>query len=578
MEVKSVFSLNLLSPIPTGKGNSVPGCHGDTGLPKSEMDPDRGLRFPLASGALTYASKGRISDDAGTIEIVFRPAGSAPDGALVQAFGQYPPMIQIDEGLLCLNVYEHRVALNVLWCKDLAYTLRVSWDHTCGVTIFVSAKGTPSLTVRRRFAWQAFRQEYQPLSFGGMSTASRYRKWEGTFDGWIESVRIWNVPLDAPGPISISADGSQVRVPFELPSGVRALEYVQAPLVKDRLPLVQMPDRLNDLRKTREVCGLENILSKCKSEIEMFTRLTSYVGNLWPHCNYWPWPKEEQRHIFWKRGHEMIPEIAAGRMGGMCGGYAHVMEELFWAMGFDARRIQVSGHSSFEAYSNVHDKWIVCDASYNRQCHMFSDGSGNFLGAADIIRRFEQLEHNPDALDDVHPLNCIDENLLPMKKDNAYYSVFKNPANAYVYVGVCIDKTSQYGKTNPVCISGNRYAAYFMRNHRAVVEKKKEDPFGVNTIFADSLDDLYPSRNRVVADFSWKTKGESLNLDLKQTGVTFPNGYRITLDGLGLEWKRNSYVWNLHPGVNRLSVQSVNKLGAVGSPLKITLWRNSESE
>ncbi len=69
--------------------------HGDLAAPEGELDPTRGLRFPLAKGGFMLASGGVITDAAGTLEVTFTPAQANPSGALVQAWGQYAPLLSL---------------------------------------------------------------------------------------------------------------------------------------------------------------------------------------------------------------------------------------------------------------------------------------------------------------------------------------------------------------------------------------------------------------------------------------------------------------------------------------------------
>lgn len=567
------LNLDLTKPLSREEGGVRFGAHGDLPAPRGDTDATRGLRFPLSEGGFLLASGGVIDDAAGTLELVFTPESCNASGALVQAWGQYPPLVELGGNGVRVNVYGAYVELMVRLEAEREVRLRLAWHHACGFTLSVKPRGKPEQVLRRRCAWQAFRQQYVPFSIGGTATEPRFRHWTPTFTGWVKSVRVWGEPVDVPGPVQVAPGGAPIRPPFKPVRGVKVLELDDPPIRPDPLGLVMLPRRsLSDLRKTREVCELDRLLSHCKTEREVFAMLTWHLGALWPHCNYWPWPPREQRWIFWKRGHEILPEIRAGRAGGMCGGYAHMMEEVFWALGFDARRIQVTGHSSFEAHSNELDRWIVCDASFNRQCHLLSDAQGRFLGAADIIRRHEAAEHDPEALRDVRQFVCREENLVEstVTPTNPMYGAA--PVHAYDHLGTVMDMTHAYGRSRSICRS-TRMAWYFRPCERAWGRHPSMMNGKYEPVLVDNLDELTPSRNRVRVSMSWDKPGDRLAVAAEPAGVTFFETLLAARDGGAEERTKGAFGWKLHPGVNTLTVRTLNRLGAKGYPYRIRVWR-----
>lgn len=551
------------------------GAHGDMPAPEGELDPARGLRFPLKKGGFMLASGGVISDVAGTLEIVFTPAAANPAGALVQAWGQYPPLLSLTGEGVNVNVYGAGVDVLAALDAERECMIRFDWHHECGFTLTVQPLGKPSQVLRRCHAWKAYGQKYVPFSIGGMADKDTRRlcTWVPGFTGWVKSLRVWPDPQGVPGPVQIDVSGEPIRAPFQPADDVKVLDLDDPPIRPDPLGLVSLPHRpLSDLRKTREVGELDRLVRRCKNEIEIFSMLTWYVGSLWPHCNYWPWPPDETRWTFWKRGHELLPLIRAGEAGGMCGGYAHVMEELFWSLGFDARRVNVTHHSSFEAYSNQQDRWIICDASRNAECHLLADGRGRFLGCVDIIRRFEAAEHDPKALLDVRHMICREENLVAASADSSNSLYGTRYLYAYDKAGVCIDKTHQLGR-NAAVARPSRMAWYYRACEREWFRAQKQPAGEPAPVLVENLDDLTPSRNRVKASLTWAKPGATLRVAAEPVGVTFFDTLLAAIDGDAEKPVRRTMVWTLHPGVNRLTIRTRNQLGALGYPYKIRLWK-----
>ena len=83
---------------------------------------------------------------------------------------------------------------------------------------------------------------------------------------------------------------------------------------------------------------------------------------------------------------------------------------------------------------------------------------------------------------------------------------------------------------------------------------------------------MNPSRNRVAASFNWLQKGKSLSIDLQSVGVTFSDGFLVSIDNNKRKKCNANIIWELQQGINTIAIQTVNKLGAEGFPLKMTIW------
>jgi hypothetical protein len=513
--------------------------------------------MPLESGALAFESRGRIDDAQGSLEIEFELDEKPSDFELVHAFGQYEPMVQLTGDAVGLRIYHHAMRIQMGWKPRMPYRLRVSWDHTFGFVLEVKPRGGPAQRLARHCGWRAFRQKYVPFCIGGSLAGSPvFTRWTGSFRGWIRRVRTWREPVEVPGPAIQVRDLPRRRAPFTLPADVRILSLHDPPIHDSPWRCNSIPPRLGDLRRTRRAARLDELVAPCENELEVFAKLTWYVSRLWPHFYYWPWPTDEQRHIFWKRGHEMIPRIKAGEMGGMCGGFAHVMEELFWAMGFDARRTQVYGHSTFEAYSNQFDKWMICDASHSRNCYYLVDGGGVPQNTMDLIRRHERRVSDPRAFDDIRQAVC--------QEDGSARPIETTIWQAYTHVGV--------GRGDPNKAQGKRPHIWYLSPHEGPVFDGSMGVGGGATR-VERLEDIYWSCNRAQVSLKWIAPGRKLEVSLRPFQVTFADGFEREIDEEGWEKCAARFVWPLHAGVNALRIRTRNRLGAAGHPWGIQLWR-----
>lgn len=531
--------------------------HERASLPTAPPDSRRGLKFPLADGAVGCECRDVFSDASGTIQIDFEldrvPAGDA----LLHAGGQYEPWIKLDADHLMLKIYQHSVRMMVRWQTGVVYTLTLSWDHTAGITLELKPARGQAQRLVRSWQWQAFKQKYVILAIGGVLAGRPvFSQWSGSFSGYVRAVKTWRDPVNVPGPSLTVTDR---KAPLRSHADIKILELHDPPIIDSPWRNNFIPDRMASLRKNRQAWKLDALLAKCRTELETFAVLIHHVGSQWPHYHYWPWPKREQRHIFWKEGHEMRQPITDGEFGGMCGGYAHVMEELFWSLGHDARRTQVCGHSSFEAWSNQFNKWIICDASHNRDCHYLIDGAGVPMGCRDFILRYRQLETNPDAMRDVRAAICREDGSIELRDNPAFF------IQCYFYAG--------FGWDDPLKNQGTRdHIWYFLPQDRAYFDAAKMG-CGPKSTLVDNIDDLFWSCNRAVVDTKWSDTGKTLTVTAKAHQVTFSDGFEKRVDSG--EWTkcRESFQWKLHAGVNQLEVRTRNKLGAKGHPWRMKLWR-----
>lgn len=529
--------------------------------PKGELDPKRGVHLPLEDGGLSFESRNKIDDARGSLEITFEFEETGRC-TLVQAFGQYEPWLEIVGDGIQLRVYQHTLRLLNKWKTGVAYTVRVCWDNTAGVTMELSRSGGPKQKIERRCRWKAFSQKFAIFAFGGRMVGKTLgmpdNPYSSSLKGWIRMVRTWSEPLDCPAPAVRVSDLPGAKGPFPAHRDVKILEINDPPITDSPYRTNSIPDRFDDLQKTRDVAGLDEVIAPCRNELEIFQTLTRHIGMMWPHYWYWPWPEGDQRHIFWKRGHEMLPMIEDGEMGGMCGGYAHVMEEVFWSLGFDAHRIQVLGHSSFEAYSNQYDKWMLCDASFHRNCHYFIDGNGQPLGVRDMILRHLLRADDPDAFKDVRAA-IVSEEGAPRIVETTW---FEN----YCYAGI--------GLGDPNKKQGHRpHVWWFPEHDRPYMETADPSRGKDGSKLTGRLDDIFWSCQRTQAEMAWDKPGEKLKVSLKPFQVTFLDGFERSVDEGAWENCGKSFAWALHAGVNTLSVRSRNKMGAKGHPFRLKLWR-----
>ncbi len=96
---------------------------------------------------------------------------------------------------------------------------------------------------------------------------------------------------------------------------------------------------------------------------------------------------------------------------------------------------------------------------------------------------------------------------------------------------------------------------------------------GADSVLVDSLDHLYPSRNRVRCRFSWETPGDTLAVRAEAVAVTHLDTLLGSVDEAPWRPVESCFGWPLHPGVNTLAIRTRNRLGAEGYPFRIAIHR-----
>lgn len=538
--------------------------HSQMKPPQANLDSRLGLQFPLNQGGLSWESRKRISDRAGSLEIRFQLAERPADGQLLGAFGQYQPLLSLGGDRLKIHIYHWTTMLVVDWQMQTSYRLRMSWDHRAGITVHLSPSKGDDQRLHRRMTWQAFNQPIIPLTLGGsVLSKARLGAWTGSFKGWISQLKLWDQPQDSPPdamPPRVVETGPEVS-PLPAHAGVRLLQIHDPAVVESRHRCRSIPDRLVDLRKTRRVAGLDELVKNSRDQMHLFAAVTYKVSRMWPHFHYWPWRDGMQRDMFWQRGHRMVRDIQAGEMAGMCGGFSHLMEELFWSLGVDARRVQVIDHSSFQAFSDQHNKWVILDASQNRNAHYFVDGQGVPLGVLDLIHRHRRRawEENPFA--DVRAAVLQDDLSVKLVDASAWVEL-------YSFAGV--------GTGDPGVKQGQQPHLLWLPDHQRPAASLFYRAMGSNaqsmTTLVDQPEDMFWSCNRVKVKLAWHQPGQILRVDARPVGVTFADGLEVRFDDQAWQRTAAQFKWILHPGVNEMSVRTRNLLSNRGHPWRMQLW------
>ncbi len=236
----------------------------------------------------------------------------------------------------------------------------------------------------------------------------------------------------------------------------------------------------------------------------------------------------------------------------MCGSYAHVMEEVLWALGIPARRTQVYGHWSLEAYDHTHDKWI-CLETDNAIGHagvwLNLDGIPYSIG--ELIEILEEDRRQPGFL-------RKGVRHVPLGSQCPAGKIHNSDPESWCrlcYIQMGWFRRKDYKDGLPV------------RYYHHAIPSFRHTPARLQRHVSDWRQ-LYWSCDRVRVVANWRGARSAIRLRLTPFQAQFFRDYQLRLDGAISHQRGSLFTWRLHHGVNRLEIATRNALGTVGHP-----WR-----
>lgn len=114
-----------------------------------------------------------------------------------------------------------------------------------------------------------------------------------------------------------------------------------------------------ELRKQE---NLEAVIESCKTDIEIFKKLTVWSRRQFKPGNPDPYPMSN--------GLDILKDIRSGKTGGFCGQYTYLLADALKSFGFfDVRYVELwrdpqNTHFMLEAWSNQFRRWVLLDPLY----------------------------------------------------------------------------------------------------------------------------------------------------------------------------------------------------------------------
>lgn len=514
-----------------------------------------------------WKALGKLTDRRGSVQVGFAFSEGDTGGLLLRAWSGYF-ILRVERALnqITLSAYAQRLFLFWRFRDKVNYSVEVSWDFASGLVLRLLS-GRKVLAVSARNAvWKPYGTGCTPIELGGTleTCAPGKRSFKPGFSGRILAFDCFSQPLSAPGIPRISRRVERVPGRASIPpaTGITILELHDPPVVESRLRYDTIPDRLANYRAfNRRHPEFARAFHAAPDAFEGLRAIGKMVSELWPHTGYCP---DKPRKIFFERGDTLLADIKAGKTAGMCGGYAHVMEEVCWALGIPARRTQVRDHSSFEVYDHHHDKWICMETDP-------AQDTGVWL--------------NPEGV----PMS-IGECIAVNERDALEPGFFARHVR-FLSNGAQVADLGQYGGRMELWFRSCYHLMFYVRRDDYHWPKSRPQPicgyvspslrqferqFTWNASRTDWVRDwreLYWSCDRVRVTPRWREKGKIIRLDFSAVQCQFPAGFEVMVDGGGWHAQRSPFFWRLHDGVNLVLVRTRNKQGVAGRPWRCAIHR-----
>jgi hypothetical protein len=308
------------------------------------------------------------------------------------------------------------------------------------------------------------------------------------------------------------------------------------------------------LKELRERYKLDEVVAPGKDEFDRQVLLMD-----WTHRQFKRFGRPSTNA---KGALEILPAIEQGNTF-FCAQYADVLVSAAASLGWVDRPLalrrhqgvaKVGGsteHSVTEIWSNQHRKWVMLDPTSN----MYLEKDGVPLNAYEI--RQEWFYHEGAGL-----VFVVGKERKKYRKADLPIMLERFPG--FGDLAVHPDELDKYGFTafipnTNLMDAGPDYAKMFIIQD-ALCDGTK---WHVRTVPANPATDPYFPIHQAALEV--RVEGGRIQVALRTFG---PNFQRFEVKRDGSEWApaEDHFVWEAHPGKNRIEARAVNKFGVNGSP------------
>ena len=328
--------------------------------------------------------------------------------------------------------------------------------------------------------------------------------------------------------------------------------FAYQPHEEERLRLPYEHERV-PLRLVRERWGLDEVVEGAESELEELVRLCAWTRRQWE--NGWNEGGELKYCPPWDG--LVVRELASrGLALGMCTHYSTVFVQACLALGFLARHNVIQAHCVAEVWSNEFQKWAMFDPG----CDMDDKVKGTYHLEREGIPLSTLEAHQAWLAKDFERTQMVPQLYKPRFSLDAWLRHFER---------FCItlreDDLTSLSAGEPEHGWGSYHFDRYLWWEDE--ETPKMEWF---TLATDRVADMYWGVNQVEVHLVEAEERDSILVTLDTETPNFAT-YQVKFDNALWREAAGEFLWQLHPGENRLAVRSVNRFGRTGPEASLTI-------
>ncbi len=337
-------------------------------------------------------------------------------------------------------------------------------------------------------------------------------------------------------------------------------------IVRSPIPFAhEQPDH-PVLKRLREEHQLDRLVESASNDLDRLKRLAAWSSQQWQKGHL------GETYPAWNAFEILKPHRDGTPIGGFCQQYNVLFLQACQSLGYVGRAVSIgpgefgsrirSGHEVVEIWSDQFRKWIYIDGD---ACwYLVEEKSGTPLSLRELReRQLQALREQPHE-----PVAVVPIPLDSGKPRYEWKGLTSFPAFAELRL---IPRSNVLSQPEPLPLNqGMR--GWFWPGH---------------VVWTDDLSPaarLYGQRVSTPSNWDWTVnqvearlfateRDRELFIALDHNAADFDH-YMIRTDSstaAPIIEKQSSFLWKLHPGINRLTIQVVNRLGRLGSPTTVTI-------
>jgi hypothetical protein len=336
---------------------------------------------------------------------------------------------------------------------------------------------------------------------------------------------------------------------------IRLIGIQNETIIKSKFEFSYQPQDEPKLAELRKTFKLDEVVASARNELEVMVLLRNWTRSQLKRCDYQPFMENfDALQILNNKIVNINREPYKSTQFRPCHLFPMLYSQVLLSMGYEPRLVRISkfeekgydGHGMVEVWSNQFNKWISMDVDQN----IYYEKDGIPLNLLEVHNeRYNPKSGNINIVRGVQTSgDAMEVKQFTIEEMIPYHTYFQivDMRNDWM--------TNHYFKGHP---RRSDSASLFW------VDQKIPAVFNFKPKTSE-VEDFYWSLNRTEIWANEFRNNKELVLAFK-TFTPYFRDYEVTIDnGEKLVTASSSYVWQLHPGKNRLTVKSINQYGIAG--------------